>query len=55
MKAPQIIMLVLMVVSLIYHMSKHGQPKEDENYNFYRHFFHLAIHLALLIWGGFFN
>lgn len=51
---PQIILVILLLLGFARVISKHGEDKEPEKYNFYKTFFYWCIHIALLIWGGFF-
>lgn len=53
MKAPQIIMVVLIAMSLGIHLANHGEPK-DGTYNFWLELISEAIMVSLLFWGGFF-
>lgn len=53
MRAPQIIMIVIMAMGLGINLTKHGEPKED-NYSFPIALLATAIQAGLLIWGGFF-
>lgn len=52
--APQIIVLVIYIISLGIHMAKHGEP-QNTKYNFWVGLFSTAINIALLWWGGFFG
>ena len=54
MKAPQIIMLVLIAMDIGIHLAKNGQPRTD-CYNVYWELFGKGLLAALLWWGGFFN
>jgi len=51
---PQIIVLVLIVLSLGINMAQHGTPKTGKN-SFWVSLVSAAITLGLLWWGGFFN
>ncbi len=51
---PQIIWIILMALSLGFHISKHGQDKK-EKYNVGIIFFRLVMYNFLLYWGGFFD
>ena len=52
MKAPQIIMIVLMAITLFNDMQHHGEPKKG-TVNFWSTVLSLCISVALLWWGGF--
>ena len=54
MKAPQIIIIVLIAMNVGLHLAKHGQPRTDK-YDFFWELFGKAILVALLWWGGFFG
>lgn len=54
MKAPQIIIIVMYAMSLGIAAVQHGEPRNDKN-NFFISSIAVAIQVALLIWGGFFN
>lgn len=51
--APQIILIVLFLLSIVYAAVQHGEPRE--NYNVWRVFWSAILELALLTWGGFFR
>lgn len=53
MKAPQIIILVLFLIALLYNANKHGQPKG--NHNFFNTLFRVILWLVVLYCGNFFN
>ena len=53
MKAPQIIMIVWMAMSLGAALIKDGDEKEG-NYSFWQTLFTLGLEFAVLKWGGFF-
>ena len=53
MKAPQIIMIVLMGLMLMYTAYKHKQPGIE--YNFWTQCISTGLYFGLLIWGGFFK
>ena len=53
MKAPQIIVIVLMSISLLTTAHDHGKPRKDNN--FWTTLLSTAITFGLLVWGGFFN
>ena len=50
---PQIIVIVLYILSLGLALGKHGQPRNDK-YNFGVTLIATSIMIALLYWGGFF-
>ena len=52
MKAPQIIMIVLIGISAVLTANKHGDPRKP--YNFWTWLVAAAIQVGLLLWGGFF-
>ena len=52
--APQIIILVLIIVGLGINLAKHGEPK-NENSNFWISLTNATVTLGLLYWGGFFS
>ena len=52
MKAPQIIMIVMLAINLFDAMRHHGKPKEG-NVSFWVTFLAACIDVALLWWGGF--
>jgi heme/copper-type cytochrome/quinol oxidase subunit 4 len=54
MKAPQIIILVLLIVELLLVSYLHGKEKSG-NYNFWSTLISTSIIIGLLVWGGFFN
>lgn len=51
---PQIIILALALIMLMFSDYKHGQPKEGK-WNFWGSLFVVTINLLVLYWGGFFN
>jgi hypothetical protein len=51
---PQIIILALALIMLMFSDYKHGQPKEGK-WNFWGSLFVVTINLLILYWGGFFN
>ena len=53
-KAPQIIMIVSMAISLYSALQKHAKPKEG-NESFWVSFLGVCIEVAILWWGGFWN
>lgn len=53
MKTPEIILIVLWSIGLLYAAHKHGQPKRD-HYNVFVSIVALAIHIAILMWAGLF-
>ncbi len=53
MKAPQIIMIVIMAMNLGINLVKHGELK-DETYSFPISLVSTVVNVGLLIWGGFF-
>lgn len=54
MRAPQIILIVLYGISLLYSAYFHGKPK-DGRHSFWSNLIGVAIIISLLWWGGFFN
>lgn len=54
MKTPEIILIVLWSLGLLYTAYKHGKPKESEH-NIFVSVVALSIHIALLMWAGLFN
>lgn len=54
MKAPQIIMIIIMAMNLGINLVKNGEPK-DETYSFPVSLISIVINVGLLIWGGFFG
>lgn len=54
MQAPQIIMLIFSLISLLYSANRHGKPKESKE-NFISTFISVSLQLAILYWGGFFK
>lgn len=54
MKAPQIIMIIILAMGVGINLVKHGEPK-DGNYSFPISLISAAIEVGLLIWGGFFG
>lgn len=50
---PQIIMVVLIVMSGAIHLVKHGEPRD--NYSFGWWFISFILTVGLLWWGGFFS
>lgn len=55
MKAPQIIMIILICLSLGISLAKHGQPRPEESakYNFWSELFESIVVILILYWGGF--
>lgn len=53
MNAPQIIMIVLLVLSVFTGLMKHGESRGD--YNFWASLISAVIEAAILKWGGFWN
>ena len=53
MKAPQIIMIIIMAMNLGINLVKNGEPK-NETYSFSISLVSVVINIGLLIWGGFF-
>lgn len=53
MKAPQIIMIAIMAMSLGINLVKNGEIRED-TYSFPISLVSTAVNVGLLIWGGFF-
>jgi len=53
MKAPQIIMLSLLGISILIAANQHGKPRG--NVNFWAALFGATIEMWILIAGGFFN
>lgn len=51
---PQLIMLFLMAVSIGIEMSYHGETK-PKKYNVWSTLVAVALNIAILHWGGFFN
>jgi len=54
MKAPQIVYICIMALSLGMTASRHGEPKKG-NESFFISLIAVAIQTAILLWGGFFN
>ena len=54
MKAPQIIMIVLLSIGLLLSARYHGEDKED-TYNFWWTLASSAVTIGILVWGGFFK
>ena len=54
MKAPQIIMIIILAVNLYRHLDRHGESRFD-NYNFPAALIATLIYASLLWWGGFFS
>jgi len=54
MRAPQIILIILLAMSLSFNLIKHGEPRKAE-YNFWITLFSTVMTVALLWWGGFFG
>lgn len=52
--APQIIYIVIIIINLINAGYRHGKPKEGTN-NLWIDLTSIAIAIALLTWGGFFD
>ena len=52
---PQIIILILCQVMLLYAAYMHGKPRKEEKYNFWEALLNMILTLALLYWGGFFD
>jgi hypothetical protein len=53
-KAPQIIMIVLLSINIVIALMKHGEPRNDK-YSVWVALINAAINVALLWWGGFFS
>ena len=53
MKAPQIIMIIIMAMNLGINLVKNGEPK-NETYSFPVSLVSVVVNVGLLIWGGFF-
>lgn len=54
MGAPQIILIVIDAFGLGLSAEQHGKPKEGTE-SFWSSLFAVAVHIGLLIWGGFFG
>ena len=54
MRAPQIIMVIQLALSLGAMLILHGKPKEGK-YNFWSTIVSVGAYVALLWWGGFFG
>lgn len=54
MKAPQIIYVVWLALSVGISLARHGKPKMG-NESFWGALLGVAIQIGLLLWGGFFN
>jgi len=54
MKTPEIILIVIWSIGLLFTAYKHGKPR-DSNYNIFASIVALSIHIALLVWAGLFN
>lgn len=54
MKTPEIILIALWSIGLLFIAYKHGEPKESK-YNIFVSIVALSIHIALLMWAGLFN
>lgn len=54
MKTPEIILIVLWSLGLLFSASKHGKPKEGDH-NIFVSIIALAITISLLMWAGLFN
>ena len=54
MKAPQIIMIVVLAVNVWQNLEKHGETKCSE-YHFGVALIAAALEVGLLYWGGFFS
>ena len=52
---PQIIFIILLSYNLLTNLSRHGETKKVEKYNFFTTAIAFAISLYLLYWGGFFK
>jgi uncharacterized membrane protein len=52
MKAPQIIMIVLLSIGIVSGLMKHGEQRKDK-YSVWSSLFGAALMVALLWWGGF--
>ena len=50
---PQIIYLILVVLSIGISMERHGEERRKITYNFWEDFISIVIMLSLLYWGGF--
>ena len=53
MKAPQIIMIIIMAMGLGINLVKNGEPRDD-TYSFPISLVSTVVNVGLLIWGGFF-
>ena len=51
---PQIIILILIGIDVLFAINKHGQ-KQEHGYNIFASVFAAALTLGILLWGGFFN
>jgi len=54
MNAPQITLIALYFITLLLNAHSHGKPRKG-NDNFWHNLLGIAIHVFILIWGGFFN
>lgn len=54
MGAPQIIMIVLITIGLVFELFMHGETVPTKH-NFYSSFVAKVLLCALLYWGGFWN
>lgn len=54
MKAPQIIMIVILSLNVLRNLERHGETKCTE-YHFGVSLFAAALEVGLLYWGGFFS
>lgn len=54
MKAPQVVIIVLLSLSVAVDLLKHGEPKTGK-YSFGTGLLAAAIWVAVLYWGGFFR
>ena len=52
---PQVVMIVILFLSLLLHIVKHGESREAEKYNAVTQALEMIIVLSVLYWGGFFD
>ena len=55
MVSPQIIMVVILGLNLIFSIAEHGEIKKPERKDFYKDVFYTILTTLLLYWGGFFK
>lgn len=55
MKAPQIIMICILVINIGIAAFEHGKPEEGIINNFWSDLISEGFFIGLLIWGGFFK